>query len=914
MLETKNLVKIYKPKRGVPVRALNGVSIRFPDKGMVFLLGKSGSGKSTLLNVLGGLDKYDGGEILIKGVSSKSFKQKDFDSYRNTYIGFIFQEYNVLEEFTVGANIALALELQGKKATNEELNRILEQVDLVGYGARRPNELSGGQKQRVAIARALVKNPQIIMADEPSGALDSETGKQVFETLKKLSKEKLVIVVSHDRDFAIKYADRIIELADGEVISDLSCVSEYVPTEEEEIPQEEEKKILFDGNSATIPMGYQLTEEDRIAINEYIAKLNGEAVLKFGEDEETEKERFYSDRFAPTTEESIVNETTSKFSLIKSKLSLKNSFKIGSGGLKHKKFRLVMTIILSTIAFTLFGLVDTFSAYNHIDTTVNSIKDSEIRYASISQTTKLDDFFSVPVYFSDERLKNLSKETGIDFKGVLTESNIEQNFSMNIPDHESDGLYDLSMKRFRGTVEINEGILKSFDYELIAGRIPDGTKDEIAISKYAAETFIKYGYCVPKYNEEFWDYEKGETVAIKKASDLLNKTLLLSDKEYTIVGVVDTEFDTKRYEELEEIGEDAGLGDMIVALVLSEEFDCALGCSHTGLMMVGEGFIDRINKESGAFIYDTYGSTDFQKEGVYIASNRYARFENINKDDIIWIKGKQDKLGEKEIIVTLDLALGYFASYDENGEVYIDKSFDLDDLTCYRYDMEIEIQKGYKIVGILYNQVNGADIYYNGIVFSDETFEAEFSHLDGIYSFALGVMPEDEDDIRTLAEFCYGDDDSGYSLNNPASLELDVLDAILDVLSGIFFFIGLFFAIFAAILLSNFIATSISYKKQEIGILRAIGARSNDVFRIFFAEAFIIAAINFVLAFTGTGIITLVINIVFRNIGLLVTVLNFGIRQFIVLALISIGVAFVASFLPVKKIASKRPIDAIRNR
>ena len=156
MIETINLYKKYKPKRGVPVTAIDDVSLKFPDRGMVFLLGKSGSGKSTLLNLLGGLDRYDGGEIIIKGVSSKNFSQQYFDSYRNTYVGFIFQEYNILDEFTVGANIALAIELQGKRATNDQINSILREVDLEGYGSRRPNELSGGQKQRVAIAHTLL--------------------------------------------------------------------------------------------------------------------------------------------------------------------------------------------------------------------------------------------------------------------------------------------------------------------------------------------------------------------------------------------------------------------------------------------------------------------------------------------------------------------------------------------------------------------------------------------------------------------------------------------------------------------------------------------------------------------------------------------------------------------------------------
>ena len=226
MLEIKNLTKIYKSKGGVEVKALDDVSLKFPENGMVFLLGKSGSGKSTLLNVCGGLDNPTTGEIVVKERSSINFKQKDFDSYRNTFVGFIFQEYNILNEFTVEENIALALELQGKSKDKEAIEELLEKVDLKGFGNRKPNTLSGGQKQRIAIARALIKSPEIIMADEPTGALDSVTGKQVFDTLKKLSKDTLVMVVSHDREFAETYADRIIELKDGKIISDVSKTSE----------------------------------------------------------------------------------------------------------------------------------------------------------------------------------------------------------------------------------------------------------------------------------------------------------------------------------------------------------------------------------------------------------------------------------------------------------------------------------------------------------------------------------------------------------------------------------------------------------------------------------------------------------------------------------------------------------------
>lgn len=219
MLEIRNLTKVYRPKRGVPVLALDHVSLRLPSHGMVFLLGKSGSGKSTLLNLLGGLDRADEGEILIRGVSSQGFGQQHFDSYRNTYVGFIFQEYNVLEEFTVGANIALAIELQGKKATDDQINAILHEVDLDGYGNRRPNELSGGQKQRVAIARALAKNPKLLLCDEPTGALDYQTGKAILRLLQETCRQKgmTVIVITHNQAIT-PMADRVIHIKNGKAV------------------------------------------------------------------------------------------------------------------------------------------------------------------------------------------------------------------------------------------------------------------------------------------------------------------------------------------------------------------------------------------------------------------------------------------------------------------------------------------------------------------------------------------------------------------------------------------------------------------------------------------------------------------------------------------------------------------------
>ena len=220
MITFSKVSKTYTPKKGVPVEALKEVSFSLPDKGLFFILGRSGSGKSTALHLLGGLDSATGGDILVDGKSTKDFTQKDWDAYRNACAGFVFQDYNLFDDFTVRKNIALALELEGEKKFDGKIAAVLSEVGLSGYEKRSPKELSGGQKQRVAIARALVKDPTIILADEPTGALDSETGAEIFELLRSLSKDKLVVVVSHDREFAAEYADGVIEFADGRVKSD----------------------------------------------------------------------------------------------------------------------------------------------------------------------------------------------------------------------------------------------------------------------------------------------------------------------------------------------------------------------------------------------------------------------------------------------------------------------------------------------------------------------------------------------------------------------------------------------------------------------------------------------------------------------------------------------------------------------
>jgi len=221
MIVIKELNKYYK-SGGQNFHALKDINLEFSEVGMNFILGKSGSGKSTLLNVIGGIDTYDSGEIIVDGISTKKFSSKQFNTYRNSYVGFIFQEFNVLKSLSVYENIALSLELQHEnvKQKDEEIRKIIDLVGLTSLEQRMMNELSGGQRQRVAIARSLIKNPKLLIADEPTGNLDAKNSTNVMNLLKDLAKDRLVIIVTHNEELAHNYADRIIELKDGEIIND----------------------------------------------------------------------------------------------------------------------------------------------------------------------------------------------------------------------------------------------------------------------------------------------------------------------------------------------------------------------------------------------------------------------------------------------------------------------------------------------------------------------------------------------------------------------------------------------------------------------------------------------------------------------------------------------------------------------
>ena len=1081
MLKAIDLKKQYKPKNGQIVNALDGVSVDFSETGMVFILGKSGSGKSTLLNVLGGLDKYDSGEVIVKGKSSKDFSQADFDSYRNTFIGFIFQEYNILQEFSVEKNIGLALELQGKKADKEAINALIEQVDLKGYGKRKPNTLSGGQKQRVAIARALVKNPEIIMADEPTGALDSKTGAQVLDTLKKLSKEKLVIVVSHDREFAEYYADRIIELKDGKIISD--------QTKHKIEPKVSNGLEIVDDKVLTIKKGTKLDSNKIEEINKFLQSQDDDVIISVDNNANKEFKKFAridddgkKESFKETATADIkTKDYDGDVKLIRSKLPTKDSIKMGASGLKTKRFRLVITVLLSAAAFGMFGLADTMGSYDKVKNTVQSIEDSKIDYALFSKQRIVYDgkeqiWGTSQNNLTIEDVTYLNDTLGMNFTPVYTIGDYNDSFSENIKntnDLNEDRIYTTS---FSGMVDSKSGLINEYG-TFICGNEPNGL-NEMVITKYCAESFVKGGYK---------DYRTGTETKINSYNDLLNKKISVSGREFTISGIIDTNLDLNRYESLK-----TDKYDVSIMFLLNELEQIKNRSSHT-LCFLKEGFYDKYIKANNIFINSfniEYEETDgdntnnyyvnkignytqnmpnvyfFKKdknnladdEVIHTTVNTFTELKidlnetkvrlfdligSTNKIDLLWNGSFMNKYpslyqyinmsgyGIEPIITyyakcneyldiddsivawsgddynfnegimntgldsdtvknefesfievsrniytlrdiknyllnTPEYSSIYASEYDRRKDeepgldefdylrrvfssvMYNDKSlseitdnerilFDamvksaLDAYSDYISEKTITVYAGspfkekpkeYKVVGFYLDQ-NGNNWSSNLInnylhdklsVFSSGGFNYVISKLDyhndslvkKIVKFNYENKGEtDQDGFRVEAE---------YKLNNNVMNMVNNVNEFIETGAKVFLYVGIGFAVFASLLLLNFITISISYKKREIGVLRAIGARGMDVFKIFFWESFIIALINFVLAFIALIIACFFLNRMFRNdYGFLITLLHVGIRQVILMFIVSLAVAFISSSIPVSLIARKKPIDAIRS-
>ncbi len=978
MLEIKDLTKVYRTRGGADVVALNGVSLEFEDTGMVFLLGKSGSGKSTLLNLIGGLDRPDGGEIIVKGRGSATFSTSDFDSYRNTLVGFIFQEYNILNEFTVEDNIALALELQGKPKDREKIASILRSVEMEAYAKRKPNTLSGGQKQRIAIARALVKDPEIIMADEPTGALDSATGKQVFETLKRLSESRLVIVVSHDREFAETYGDRIIELKDGKVVSDV--------TKHRVAPKTDGENISFLGdNTISVKSGAKLTDRELERISKFITSASEDVLITHdsGDIEAFRRQaRIDADgareQFENTVRENIsVREYSPDESrFIRSRLPLRHAIKIGASSLKIKPFRLFFTILLTTAAFVMFGLFSTLMLFDGSHTIAESLKMSDYeyiicgkRYSYVSKNYLGDELMSEvsgtkAAAFKDAEAEELWNDVSADAVMAFNYSDANYSrvsFTINNVVGEKEGVYKTALSGFGVTSK------NSFyrEKKILWGSYPDSA-DEVMISDY---TYAALRACE---GVKFGD----ETVKINNYDDLSSARLELDTNLYfRICGVYEAQKVPEKY-----ISQGVSYQD------IRYEWERELSSGFYNFAIVSDDFYETNfnafrNQSDAESPYDYFVTlSDFKLLGwdgfVYsvFGASRYPAEAGYQQLDVYGMDGNRlTALGDGSIAVSsyvifdklYNSAEMYFAESghadvydewmsDENG-ISISGKLDIvysgkddygyvSDETRAKYlsdvvaffvengivdSFAVSVSDGNgstvaecQVAGVFFNNLFDAYCYasddaYSALVASDSNawrYEEYTAYDKTGDKYNLAIFDRNNRVIDEMAERMEAEaDDSFVDITNPLVSQIMVFMELIAVLSKVFLYVGIAFAVFSMLLLFNFISVSIVNKKKEIGILRAVGARSADVFRIFFAESAIITLTCLVAAIIISAMLCASFNsMIAAELTIPLALFVFGPLSVLIMVVIAVLTSVISTFLPVYSIAKKRPVESIR--
>ena len=894
MLELNDIKKDY-VSGSTTVSALKGINLRFRDCEFVSILGQSGCGKTTMLNIIGGLDKYTSGDLKINGVSTKNYKDRDWDFYRNNSIGFVFQSYNLIPHQTVLSNVELALTLSGVSKA-ERKKRAIEALEKVGLGEqihKKPNQMSGGQMQRVAIARALVNNPDILLADEPTGALDTETSVQIMELLKEISKDRLIIMVTHNPELARDYSTRIVRLLDGVITDDsnpysLEDMEADIRAKEAAKVKTSEKKIKKSGKKQKTSMSFftalslsfnnLMTKKTRTILTAFAGSIGiiGIAMIL----SISNGIQLYIDRVQRDTLSSYPITLQAEAIDISSMVS---SMTGNSDSEEHEdKSKIYSNDIMGDMINTMVKEVksNNLSEFKkYIENGSSDIKSyvSDIQYS-----------YDVPlnIYMKDTSNGVEQLNPGTMFDSIYGEGATSASSSMS----SGMGMGMFSNSSVWNQLLGNQQVLDE-QYDVLAGHWPENFNEVVLVADKNNEVddYTLYSLGLKDPEEVRTLFKKmmvGESYETKK------------DISYTFDEILDTEFklvmptDMYKYNDVTGTWDDYSKDDKYMTNVVNNGTDIKV----CGIIRPND---DAVSTSLSSGIGYTAKLTEYIIEQVKNSEIAKAQLADTSVDVFTGVPFDNDRNTE----ITMDDVNAYMAtlSPEESAQMQAMTSGMSDDQILQLFSASLKARTTDATLDSNKSKLGITDLDTPSQI---DIYATDFDSKEKVQNIIKDYNKLQQDD---------GKEENVINYTDYVGIMMSSVSTIINAISYVLIAFVAISLIVSSIMIGIITYISVLERTKEIGVLRSIGASKKDVSRIFNAETLIEGFVSGALGIVVTLLLCIPANALIKHLTDISNVAQLPVAGGVILIIISMFLTFIAGLIPAKLAAKKDPVVALRS-
>lgn len=894
MLELNDIKKDY-VSGSTTVSALKGINLRFRDCEFVSILGQSGCGKTTMLNIIGGLDKYTSGDLKINGVSTKNYKDRDWDFYRNNSIGFVFQSYNLIPHQTVLSNVELALTLSGVSKT-ERKRRAIEALEKVGLGEqihKKPNQMSGGQMQRVAIARALVNNPDILLADEPTGALDTETSIQIMELLKEISKDRLIIMVTHNPELAKDYSTRIVRLLDGVITDDsdpysLEDMEADIRAKEAAKVKTSEKKIKKSGKKQKTSMSFftalslsfnnLMTKKTRTILTAFAGSIGiiGIAMIL----SISNGIQLYIDR--------VQRDTLSSYPITLQAESIDISSMVtsmtgNSDSAEHEdKTKIYSNDIMGDM----------------INTMVKEVKSnnlSEFKKYIENGGSDIKSYVSDIQYSYDVPLNIYMKDTSNGVEQLNPSTMFDSIYGEGATSTSSAMSSGMGMGMFSNSSVWNQllGNQQVLDeqYDVLAGHWPENFNEVVLVTDKNNEVddYTLYSLGLKDHEEVRTLFKKmmvGESYETEK------------DISYTFDEILDTEFklvmptDMYKYNDVTGTWDDYSKDDKYMTNVVNNGTDIKV----CGIIRPND---DAVSTSISSGIGYTAKLTEYIIEEVKNSEIAKAQLADTSVDVFTGVPFDNDRNTE----ITMDDVNAYMAtlSPEESAQMQAMTSGMSDDQILQLFSASLKARTTDATLDSNKSKLGITDLDTPSQI---DIYATDFDSKEKVQNIIKDYNKLQQDD---------GKEENVINYTDYVGIMMSSVSTIINAISYVLIAFVAISLIVSSIMIGIITYISVLERTKEIGVLRSIGASKKDVSRIFNAETLIEGFVSGALGIVVTLLLCIPANALIKHLTDISNVAQLPVAGGVILIIISMFLTFIAGLIPAKLAAKKDPVVALRS-